>query len=114
MNKLNTASAKSVLLTKHSETSEKALERYLRCRVEALNGLCLKYSSTITTGYPDRLCIIGGRYLWVELKSAGKHPTRLQTFRHRELHRHGALVAVCDSRESIDLALKTLQSTILL
>lgn len=97
--------------TKYQNTSEKALERYLCRRVKDLGGLCLKYSNAVETGYPDRIVILDGRYLWVELKTTGKLPTRVQTLRHIALQRHGAVVAVCDSRERIDMALHTLLTT---
>lgn len=90
-------------IVKHAEVSEKALERYLVRRVKEEGGLCLKYSNPGMTGYPDRLCLLpGGKAVWVELKSKGEKPTRLQSLRHRALQDIGQRVYVADSREKVD------------
>lgn len=87
----------------HAETSEKAIEQHLRRRMADLGLPCLKYSNPGESGYPDRLvCLPGGRVLWVELKSSGKRPTRMQLLRHDELRRLGHTVLVADSRTAVD------------
>lgn len=91
------------MTTKTYEKSEKYIERYLVRRVEALGGICLKYSNMNQTGYPDRLCLLpGGITLWVELKSKGCHPSRLQEIRFLEMKAIGHPVYVCDSIESVN------------
>lgn len=84
--------------------SEKDTERYLVRQVVAHGGLCLKYTSHIATGYPDRLCVVPpeGRAFWVELKSEGKRPRALQLVRFAELRRIGSKVYVCDTRKAVD------------
>ena len=90
-------------IVKHSEVSEKAIERYLVERVESQGGICLKYVNFSYSGYPDRIVMLpGGWTAWVELKSRGKKPTRLQSLRHAELERRGHIVHVVDSRERVD------------
>jgi hypothetical protein len=90
-------------ITNHAEFSEKAIERYLRESVRSIGGLCLKYANPGVTGYPDRLiCWPGGSTTWVELKSKGMKPTRIQTIRHDELQRLGHRVYVIDSRAGVD------------
>ena len=65
--------------------------------------LCLKYSNANVTGYPDRLvCCINGKVIWVELKSKGKKPTKLQEIRHQELKRMGHEVWVISTKEMVD------------
>lgn len=49
------------------------------------------------SGTPDRLAIISGRAVYIEVKSAGKKPTADQINRHTELRAAGAFVIVCDS-----------------
>ena len=72
-------------IVRHSEVSEKAIEAYLNKRCKENGLLCLKYSNANVTGYPDRLvCCINGKVIWVELKSKGKKPTKLQEIRHQE------------------------------
>ena len=90
-------------LTRHAQESEKAIEHRLVNKVRALGGLCLKFASSSMTGYPDRLvCLPGGKAVWVELKSKGKHPTRFQELRHQELREKGFEVYVADSAAAVD------------
>ena len=87
----------------HAEVSEKAIEAYLVRRAKEQGLLCLKYSSANTTGYPDRLLLLpDGRVVWIEIKTKGKHPNKLQLLRHDELRRHGHTVFVADSKEGIE------------
>ena len=98
-------------MTKYSEASEKALERYLVERSKAIGVLALKYSSATTVGYPDRLLVVpGGTVVWVEVKSAGQHPRKIQALRHEELKRLGHVVYVVDSREGIDSIITSLEN----
>lgn len=93
-----------------SETSEKALERYLNERVKATGGLSLKFHSQWQTGYPDRIVMLpGGVTAWVELKSTGQKPRRLQQIRHGELSAIGQRVFVADTKADIDNILKELR-----
>lgn len=91
-------------------TSEKVIERYLCRRVAALGLLCLKYANFQQAGYPDRLILLpGSRCLWVELKSTGHKPTRLQQERFDDLLRHGHRVYVLDTHKKIDLFLEMIK-----
>ena len=85
------------------KTSEKYIERYLVHCVQSLGGICLKYSNMNQTGYPDRICLFpGGITVWVELKSTGCRPSRLQNIRFAEMKAIGHHVYVCDSCEAVD------------
>lgn len=90
-------------ITRHSEVSEKAIERYL---VEWANNLglpCLKYSNPNMVGYPDRILVLpGGGVLWVELKSRGRRPSKIQQARIAELSQLGHTVRVIDNKADID------------
>jgi hypothetical protein len=91
-------------IVNHAEVSEKAIEAYLVKKTKEANLLCLKYSNVNVTGYPDRLvCLPNGKVIWVELKSKGKKPTKLQQIRHQELQDLGHNVWVIDSKEAVDL-----------
>lgn len=93
-------------MSRHSEESEKALERYLCERAKELGGLALKFASATQTGWPDRVVLLpGGRQLWVELKSKGRRPTELQWLRLQWLRKQGHRAFVCDSRASVEAAL---------
>ena len=90
-------------IVRHSEVSEKAIEAYLNKRAKESGLLCLKYANANVTGYPDRLvCIPGGVVVWVELKSKGRKPTKLQQIRHAELEKIGHRVYVVSSKEQVD------------
>lgn len=85
--------------------NEKTLEKYLKACVESkLKGLCLKILSLHITGLPDRLCLIpGGKILFVELKTTGKRPRRIQVYMHNKLRELGFRVEVIDSKEQINI-----------
>lgn len=94
-------------ITRHAEVSEKAIEKYLVEQVKAIGGICLKYSNANMVGYPDRLvCLHGGKVVWVELKSRGKKPTKIQTIRQSELASMGHEVYTIDNKKAIDELIK--------
>ena len=89
-----------------SMESEKAIEAYLVRKVKEVGGICLKYSSSSVTGYPDRIVMLpGGVTVWVELKSKGQHPEKRQVIRIGELRAIGQRVEVIDSKEGVDTLL---------
>lgn len=90
-------------LTDHAEVSEKSIEKYLIEQAEANGLLCLKYSNPNMVGYPDRLLVLpGGSVVWVELKSKGCKPTKIQQIRIAGLRNRGHYVWVIDNRKSVD------------
>lgn len=99
------ATMKNITYEKEKDlmTSEKYIEKYLQSQVSHLGGIAIKYFSPFRTGYPDRLVMLPkGHTIWVELKSTGKKPTKLQLKRHEELRLLGQVVYVCDSKASVD------------
>ena len=87
----------------NAEVSEKAIEKYLAKLVKEAGGLCLKYTNANETGYPDRLLLFpDGNAGWVEVKSAGRKPTALQSARMCKLWGMGFPVWVCDSRQKAE------------
>lgn len=90
-------------ITDHAEVSEKAIEKYLIEQAEANGLLCLKYANPNMVGYPDRLLVLpGGSVVWVELKSKGRKPTKIQQIRIAGLRNRGHYVWVIDDRKSVD------------
>ena len=95
----------------HSEVSEKVIEKYLVDATKAIGLPCLKYSNPNMVGYPDRLIVIpGGEVVWVELKSKGKKPSRVQQIRFTELANIGHRVRVIDNKNDIDELINFLKS----
>lgn len=96
-------------IVNHANVSEKAIERYLCEVVKRLGGVCLKYSNAGAVGYPDRVALMpDGRCVWVELKSKGKKPTKIQTIRIKQLNSLGHKVYVVDSKPGVDSIFKNL------
>lgn len=90
-------------------TGEKLYERRLVEAVAARGGIALKQTSEYHRGIPDRLILLPGRPAeWVEVKSDGKRPTRLQRLTHERLRALGMRVTVIDSQKSLDEYLKTI------
>lgn len=87
---------------------EKSLEKQLKiCIEQRLKGLCLKLLSAHITGLPDRLCLIPrGRIFFVELKTTGKKPRKIQLFMHRKIRALGFRVEVVDTSEQIEKIIK--------
>ena len=109
---MSTASIKT--LANHAEWSEKEIEKYLVKECGRRGWLCLKYSNQNVTGYPDRVVMLPGSHcIWVEVKSHGKHPTKLQTERHIELMKAGAVVYTVASKDEVDNALRAASWTLL-
>ena len=89
-------------MDKNYNKSEKWLEAELVKRVKAIGGKALKFSSTVETGYPDRLIIMPeGLTYWAEIKSEGEKPRKIQEVRIKYLRLMGHTVFVIDSEESL-------------
>ena len=91
--------------------SEKAIERKLGAEVKKLGGWTVKMLSGLITGLPDRLVLLpGGRVYFVELKSTGKKPTKIQSVIHEKLRGLGFKVFVVDSTEELTEFLELIDS----
>lgn len=90
--------------------SEKLLEKNLREKVKSLNGLALKFHCQSFTGFPDRIVLMPfGKLYFVELKSEGKKPTKIQLSVHKILCDLGFLVFVIDTKEKLSNFLKLIE-----
>ncbi|WP_199741417.1 VRR-NUC domain-containing protein [Prevotella sp. OH937_COT-195] len=94
----------------HAEVSEKEIEKYLCKRMKEIGLPCLKYSNPNMVGYPDRLIVLPCNIvMWVELKSKGKKPTKVQQLRIAELKQLKHVVWVIDNKPLIDELVTELQ-----
>jgi len=85
-----------------NKQSEKDTESFLAETVEALGGLCRKYTSPGCRNVPDRLCFFpGGKLIMIEVKSEGKKPTIGQLKEIHRLRGLGFAVYVCDTRQQV-------------
>ena len=93
--------------------SEKTLEARLVREIEARGGMALKYTSQFHRGIPDRICLLpGGLSVFVELKSTGQKPTKLQQHAMDRLDSMGHPTMVVDSTEKLEALLQILDEGI--
>lgn len=90
---------------KKEETSEKVFERELSKFVEDRGGMAIKLLSQFIKGLPDRMFLLpGGVVVFVEFKSTGKKPTKIQSYIHAKIRARGFDVYVVDSVETFEIA----------
>lgn len=83
--------------------SEKLIERKLVEGVKTRGGWCVKFYSAYQRGVPDRIVLMpGGRIYFVELKSTGKKPTKLQMLCISKLRSLGFSVEVIDTIQGLN------------
>ena len=101
--KIKAMSKKIDNIVRHAEVSEKAIERYLCKRMKEIGLLCIKYSNANETGYPDRLIVLpASQCMWIELKSKGRKPSKVQQIRIAELEKRSHVVWVIDNKPLVD------------
>lgn len=82
--------------------SEKLVERKLVELVKINNGMCIKLLCDQLIGLPDRLCLFPGHKIaFVELKTTGRKPRRIQAYMHKKLRALGFRVEVIDTVEGV-------------
>lgn len=82
-------------------TSEKVIERKLVELVKLNGGMCIKLLCDQLIGLPDRMCLFPGhKIVFVELKTTGRKPKRIQAYMHNKLRALGFRVEVIDTVES--------------
>ena len=83
-------------------TRESDIETYLVRRVSALDGEVSKVRWIGRRGAPDRLVMLPGQILWVELKAPGHLARPHQSREHARMRAMGQRVEVVDSFERVD------------
>lgn len=73
---------------------ESAIEKYSCAKAKKAGWLPIKVGHS---GWPDRLFLKNGRYVWVEFKQPGKKPRALQKIKIMELTEQKAEVHVISS-----------------
>ncbi len=82
--------------------SEKSIEHRLVVMVERAGGMAPKFVSPGMAGMPDRIVLMpGGMIGFVEVKTPGKKPRKLQLRRHVLLQNLGFQLFVLDDPEEI-------------
>ena len=91
------------MTTKKTQESEKTLEARLVREIEARGGMALKYTSQYHRGIPDRIILMPyGRIYFVELKSTGKKPTKLQRHAIEKINELGYPAWIIDNTPELE------------
>ena len=90
-------------MKKETVDSEKVVERKLVELVKINNGMCIKLLCDQLIGLPDRLCLFPNHKMaFVETKTTGQKPRRIQAYMHKKLRALGFRVEVIDSIEGVE------------
>ena len=90
-------------MQKKTIDSEKDIERRLVELVKINNGMCIKLLCDQLMGLPDRMCLFPGhKIIFVELKTTGRKPRRIQAYMHKKLRALGFRVEVIDTVEGVE------------
>lgn len=89
-------------MPKEMVDNEKVVERRLVELVKINGGMCIKLLCDQLIGLPDRMCLFPGhKIVFVELKTTGRKPKRIQAYMHNKLRALGFRVEVIDTVESV-------------
>ena len=90
-------------MQKKAIDSEKDVERRLVELVKINNGMCIKLLCDQLTGLSDRMCLFPGhKIIFVELKTTGRKPKRIQVYIHNKLKALGFRVEVIDTIKGVE------------
>lgn len=82
--------------------SEKKIETKLKEAMERIGGKCYKMWAYNNMGIPDRLCCFpGGIAVFVETKTTGDKPRKIQKLVHSQLKEIGFEVRIVDTSDKI-------------
>jgi len=87
-------------------TRESVIETYLTDRVKALGGEVRKVAWVNRSSAPDRLVLLPGRAIFVELKRPGLTPTPAQAREAKRLTAAGLTVTWADTCARVDEILR--------
>lgn len=87
---------------KHKQR-EKDTEPYLVEQIKKRRGMCIKMVPMHIIGLPDRLILLPRMTIFfVETKSEGDKPRKIQLIMHKKIRALGFDVHVADTKEKID------------
>ncbi|WP_125606754.1 VRR-NUC domain-containing protein [Lapidilactobacillus bayanensis] len=89
---------------------EKDVEAYLKRKVTARGGLCMKFVSPGLSGVPDRIVVLDGQIVFVEMKKPGGRPRPLQVRIITLLRNQGCWVEVVDTKERAERLVEEIAS----
>lgn len=90
-------------MKKQNIDSEKLVERKLVESIKKHGGMCIKLLCNHILGLPDRLCLLSdGKIAFVELKTTGEKPRKIQEVIHKKLRALGFRVEVIDTVKGVE------------
>ena len=90
-------------MKKETVNSEKVVERKLVELVKINGGMCIKLLCDQLIGLPDRMVLMPhSKIAFVELKTTGRKPRRIQVFMHNKLRALGFRVEVIDTIKGVE------------
>lgn len=89
--------------------SERTVEQALKRAVEKAGGCCYKFTSPSMAGVPDRIVVLRGRVVFVELKATREKPRVLQRAVAKTIRKAGGRVYCLSSVEQVTSFVKTLR-----
>ena len=88
--------------------AERTVEQALKRMVEKAGGCCYKFTSPSRAGVPDRIVVLRGRVVFVELKATGEKPRALQKAIATTIRKAGGRVYCLSSVEQVKCFVQTL------
>lgn len=93
---------------------EKLIEQALVKSIKSKGGLCLKLVSPSFVGIPDRLILLpDGKLGFVEVKTTGKKPHKVQDKRIKQIKQLGFKVFVLDNLDDIPTLIDEIESGVM-
>lgn len=86
---------------------ENYIEGYIFDEVKKAGGICWKFTSGIT-GVPDRVVILNGHTVFVELKAPDGAPSKMQLVRAAQIAHAGGQSLIIDTRQDVDRLIEKL------
>ena len=87
---------------------ENKVERYLDSRIRNAGGITRKWVSPGMDGVPDRIVILRGTVIFVEVKTVNGALSPAQVREHQRLTDHGAIVETIYGESGVDRLIEKL------
>lgn len=76
--------------------------------IKAIGGFTFKVITSNTSGVPDVICCVNGKFVALEIKLPGKKATELQNYKISEIQKAGGIAQVVTSLEEAKEILKSI------
>ena len=97
------------ILTPKKPPLEKEVEARLRDRIKAAGGVSWKFSSPNNRGVSDRVALINGRTIYIEVKRDGGKMSALQKAFMQKILDNGGEFALVEGMQGVDDFIKTIK-----